>query len=181
MNRIIAYTLALWSLFFFHSTFVYSGVPTTSGPKTQVMIIGSHYLPHDVLRNNRQKEAHALVENIANFSPNKIVMDVPFQSSWEIKLNQDYRNYLSGQHVLNRSVREQIGFRLGEYLDIQKFYGIDTDAGFNLGELIYSASESGYSDQVKEFVSLGRGIETAKQHHMNTESPVSVFFIPKST
>ena len=170
MNRLVIYFFLFISLVFYESGLAGPVTPETNGPKTQVMIIGSHFMPHDILRSNRQKEAKALVGNLAAFSPSKIVLDVPFRSAWQDQLNEDYHNYLDGRHLLNRSTREQIGFRLGEYLSVDKLYGIDTDGGFNLGELLYSARESGISREVEEFVNLDRGIETAKQHHMNTES-----------
>lgn len=145
--------------------FVSPASPDTG--KIRVMVLGSHFLPHDILRPGRQKEVSALVEGLARFSPDKIIVDVPSQSLWEQRLNEDYQSYLEGTHVLNRSVREQVGFRLARFLGHENMFGLDTEDGFNLGAYLSETQSELHSAAVDMMVQTGRGIETAKQQHLN--------------
>ncbi|MEZ4830044.1 MAG: DUF5694 domain-containing protein, partial [Bacteroidia bacterium] len=116
--------------------------------KTRVMVLGSHFLPPDILRPGRQKEVADLIEALSRFAPEKIMLDVPNGSVWESRLNDDYRSFLRGTHTLNRSVREQVGFRLAGILGHSHLYGVDTEAGFNLGAYLFTAQSEMHSPAI---------------------------------
>ncbi|MEZ4776938.1 MAG: DUF5694 domain-containing protein [Bacteroidia bacterium] len=153
--------------------FVSPASPDTG--KVRVMVLGSHFLPHDILRPGRQKEVAALVEGLARFSPDKVIVDVPAQSLWEQRLDEDYLAFLKGTHILNRSVREQIGFRLASFLGHTHLFGVDTEDGFNLGAYLSEVQADFHSPAVDMMVQTGRGIETAKQQHLNYGTLSSYF------
>lgn len=70
----------------------------------------------DVATAEKQAEVKELLDYIARFKPNKIVIERRSGS----KVNDVYRDYLAGDHQLSKNEIQQIGFRLG------KRFGIDT-------------------------------------------------------
>lgn len=70
----------------------------------------------DVASIKKQAEVKALVEYIARFRPNKIVVERHAGSI----VNKQYHKYLAGERELEKDETEQIAFRLG------KRFGIDT-------------------------------------------------------
>lgn len=70
----------------------------------------------DVASAARQAEVRELLDYIARFKPNKIVVERREGS----KVNEAYKKYLDGTRDLSRNEIEQIGFRLG------KRFGVDT-------------------------------------------------------
>lgn len=160
------------------SVFGFNPVAPTApkGPKIKVMVLGSHFMPHDVLRSSRQKEVSALVESLSRFSPDKVLLDVPSKSLWEKQMNKDYQQFISGTYILNRSPREQVGFRLAAELGHSGVFGVDTESGFNLSASLFSSPATNNNFQAAEdLIRLGRGIESAKQEHLNYGS-VSNYF-----
>ena len=77
----------------------------------------------DVKAPDRQAEMKELLDYLARFRPNKIVVERrPGR-----KVNEYYRAYLAGERELGRSEIEQIAFRLGERFKIDSL--IPGDAG----------------------------------------------------
>ncbi|MEL6674988.1 MAG: DUF5694 domain-containing protein [Bacteroidota bacterium] len=143
---------------------------TASPAKVKIMLVGSHNLPYDMMRNQRQKEAEVLVQGLSQFRPHKIVVNVPFRSPWEEAMNQKYQAFLAGTHALNRSEEEQIGFRLAKRMGLERLEGIDLFGGFNLAEHLRVLAASGETVQAQELLQKGRGIEQAKLLHGNSHS-----------
>lgn len=70
----------------------------------------------DVATAAKQAEVRELLDYIARFKPNKIVIERRAGS----KVNDAYKAYLAGKRALRKGEIEQVGFRLG------KRFGIDT-------------------------------------------------------
>ena len=100
------------------------------GERPKVLLVGTFHFNYpglddhkteeqdqvDVLEAARQAEMQELLDYIAHFRPNKIVVERLPGS----KVNDTYRSYLAGEHELGRGEIEQLAFRLGER------FGIDT-------------------------------------------------------
>lgn len=131
--------------------------------KVQVLVVGYHYLPHDVMAQNRQSELTALTEQLAIFDADKILLHVPFQSMGEERTNAKYQEYLQGHHPLNRSVQEQLGFRLAEQLGHSRLYGIEDHEALNLSGGLSTIQSQEELLQLRKLMQDGQSIESAKQ------------------
>jgi len=70
----------------------------------------------DIETSEKQAELRELLDYIARFKPNKIVVERRAGST----INEAYKQYLAGERELRKGEIEQLGFRLG------KRFGIDT-------------------------------------------------------
>ncbi|MEM7654677.1 MAG: DUF5694 domain-containing protein [Bacteroidota bacterium] len=136
----------------------------TPGP-IQVMVVGTHYLPVDIMRNARQKEVDQLVNNLGRFQPDQVVLHVPFASEGENNLNQDYQQFREGIASLNRSVEHQLGFRLANVSDVPALRGLDDEQPLNLASELQASNVSDDKAQINLLLRQGRGIESTKQWH----------------
>ena len=102
--------------------------------KPTIMILGSGHLANwgadrinyrmdDVLAPKRQAELQALAEQLAQFKPTKIAVEV--DERWGAKLQEEYNGYLKGNFQLERHEIHQIGFRLAKDMGHPKVYGVD--------------------------------------------------------
>jgi hypothetical protein len=140
-------------------------------PPVQVLLIGTHQLPADIMQPAAQQEVARLSEQLANFSPQKIVVDLPFQSQWEAAMNADYATYRQGLRPLSRSVREQLGFRVAAQLGHEQLYGLESNEPLDLGNQLASLNEA----QARELQQWLQGLESGKQHQAQAISLSSFF------
>ena len=138
--------------------------------RTQVMIIGTHYLPTDIFKPDRQREINSLVESLSRFRADKIMVDVPYRSSWESSLNHTYRTFLDQEYIPNRTAREQIGFRLAKMNGLNELKGLDISSGFDLGSALREVSMNGDHETVNELIRIGKAIAIAKNEHAASQS-----------
>ena len=134
------------------------------------MIVGTHYLPSDILKADRQREVQSLVESLARFRADKIMVDVPYHSSWESSLNHTYRTFLDREYIPNRTAREQIGFRLAMMNGLSELKGLDISSGFDLGSSLREVGMNGDQAAVNELIRRGKAIAYAKREHAASRS-----------
>lgn len=105
-------------------------------PLPKVLLVGSFHFAYynldahvtkeedqvNVLLPHRQKEMEALVDYIAAFKPNKIVVESGPNTGY---LMHRYREWKSGKRELQASETEQIAFRLMKRFDLDTLYGCD--------------------------------------------------------
>ena len=102
--------------------------------KPTLMILGSGHLANwgadrinyrmdDVLAPKRQAELQALAEQLAQFKPTKVAVEV--DERWGAKLQEEYNGYLKGNFQLERHEIHQIGFRLAKEMGHSKVYCVD--------------------------------------------------------
>ena len=105
--------------------------------KTEIMTLGTFHFnfPNldvvkvekddqiDVLKPQYQKEIKEIVNRVAQFNPTIIAIEVNPQH--QSRIDSLYNSYLAGKHDLSRSETQQIGFRLGKMLGIEKLYCTD--------------------------------------------------------
>ena len=102
--------------------------------KPTIMILGSGHLANwgadrinfkmdDVLAPKRQVELQQLTEQLAQYKPTKIAVEV--DERWDTKLQEEYNGYLKGNFQLERHEIHQIGFRLAKEMGHPKVYCVD--------------------------------------------------------
>lgn len=102
--------------------------------KPALMILGSGHLANwgadrinyrmdDVLAPKRQAELQALADQLAQFKPTKIAVEV--DERWNAKLQEEYNGYLKDNFQLEPHEIHQIGFRLAKDMGHPKVYCVD--------------------------------------------------------
>jgi hypothetical protein len=77
----------------------------------------------DVMTDDRQKEIDYLVEQLAEFQPTHIAVEIP--SKYQDVLDIRYTDYRSGRYELSRNESDQIGLRLAARLGHDRVYAVD--------------------------------------------------------
>ncbi len=97
--------------------------------KPTVMILGSHHLAgwdgdniDDMRAPKRQRELQQLADQLAQFQPTKIAVEVDYLDS---NLQQEYNAYLKDEFQLERHEIHQVGFRLAKMVRHSKVYCVD--------------------------------------------------------
>jgi hypothetical protein len=99
----------------------------------QVMVLGTYHMADpgmdavnmeadDVLSARRQTEIADLVDRLARFAPNKVMLESAFGSS---TVQERYTAYLNGDRELTRNEIDQIGYRLARRLGHSEVYPVD--------------------------------------------------------
>ena len=127
----------------------------TLGGKTagaQVLVVGSYHMSNprldavnitadDVLAPKRQREIEDLASRLARFQPTKVAVEIPFGR--DSASNALYRRHLRGEHALDRSEMQQLGFRVAKAAGLPRIYGIDYDLDVNVGAVLVWALAHG--------------------------------------
>ena len=102
--------------------------------KPTIMILGSWHFTSsgmdainertdDVLASKRQREIEQLVEQLKEFKPTKIAVEVdPSRCDTE---NKNYQGYLNGTYALGPYEGDQIGYRLAKEFGHSQVYCVD--------------------------------------------------------
>lgn len=77
----------------------------------------------NVLSPQRQIEMAALVEQLAEFKPTHIAIEIP--SKYQSGLDKRYLDYREGRYELSRNEADQIGLRLAAKLGLDAIYAVD--------------------------------------------------------
>ena len=102
--------------------------------KPTLMILGSGHLANwgadrinyrmdDVRAPKRQAELQALADQLAQFKPTKVAVEV--DEHWNAKLQEEYNGYLKDSFQLEPHEIHQIGFRLAKDMGHPKVYCVD--------------------------------------------------------
>ena len=103
--------------------------------KPTVMILGSTHLANDgldvyntkmddVRAPKRQREIEQLVEQLKEFKPTKIALELD-EKTHGAGTQTEYQGYLKGTYKLKRGEGDQIGFRLAKQMGHPKLYCVD--------------------------------------------------------
>lgn len=76
----------------------------------------------DMEGEERQRQIVELVDKLAKYKPNKVILEYPYGNS---KLDSLYQAYLKGEHELTINERQQLGFRLAKKLGHDHIYVAD--------------------------------------------------------
>ena len=108
---------------------VSTGETKRMAPKPTIMILGSPHLAgwggtkvDDMRTPKRQTELQQLADQIAQFQPTKIAVEV---DHLDTELQKEYDAYLKGDFPLERHEIHQVGFRLAKQMGHSKIYCVD--------------------------------------------------------
>lgn len=115
-----------------HDAGRFDPMPCETG-QLQVMILGMYHMANpgmdtinresdDVLSERRQAEILELVDRLARFTPDKVLLEAPYGSP---RTQERYAAYLEGDHELTRNEIDQVGYRLAQRLGHAKVYPVD--------------------------------------------------------
>jgi hypothetical protein len=104
----------------------------------QVMVLGTYHFDNpgrdlhnpkvdDVLKPQRQRELEALAKALAEFRPNRIMVERVAKTSDLV--DPHYSRFTPADLSKNRDERVQIGYRLASQLRLQMVYAIDEQSG----------------------------------------------------
>ncbi|MEE4349868.1 MAG: DUF5694 domain-containing protein [Pacificimonas sp.] len=134
---------------------------------TQVMILGTYHFANpgrdvanidvdDVLQPHRQREIAAIVDAIATWKPDRILVEAQ-RPAPDFHM-ESYAEYRAGDLRDNRNETVQIGYRLADRLGHANVYGFNEQASegepdyFPMGMVIETAEATGQSDVVQSFM-----------------------------
>ncbi len=83
----------------------------------------------DVLEDKYQDEIEEIIEKLAKFKPTAIALEIfPDKQN---ETNDNYIKYLNKEYNLNRTEREQLGFRIAEKMNLKKIYCVNEWGDFD--------------------------------------------------
>ncbi len=128
-----------------------TGFPATcASGEVEVMLLGTYHFANpgndvikqdidDVLQPRRQAELETLVQRLAAWNPDRIVVEQP----WSIfdSLQARYARFRAGALAASRNEVVQIGFRLAARLGHATVYPIDDDSFLDLNDSLKAVEE----------------------------------------
>ena len=134
MTLLVAVLLAVGAAASDDRTNLSTGDTPQMTKKPTLMILGSGHLANwgadrinyrmdDVLAPKRQAELQALADQLAQFKPTKIAVEV--DERWGDDLQEEYNGYLKDSFQLKPHEIHQIGFRLAKDMGHPKVYCVD--------------------------------------------------------
>ena len=154
-----------------------TGDTTQMEKKPTIMILGSGHLANpgadafnfkmdDVLAPKRQREIEQLVQQLREFKPTKIALEI--DERFDAEVNADYRGYLEDTNELKRGESNQIGFRLAKQMGHSKLYCVYYFRN-------YSEEPDGFfpEDFDWDLVSPGKFAKAHNQEHLMGQPPTA--------
>lgn len=127
----------------------------------------------DMLAPSRQQEIEECLQQLAQFVPTKVALEImPDQAAW----NADYQAYRQGSFPLTANERHQLGFRLAAMAGHDRIYGIDWhdfERPIGWERAITFAQDHGQDDHISFFTNLTQETEqdkTAEQERIRQTS-----------
>jgi len=122
-------------------------------PSIEVLVLGSFHFKnvpefYDMKATEKQREIKTLVNNLAEFKPDKIALE--FERKDSNYVDSLYRAYRNDNHELKVNEREQVGFRLAKQLGHQKVEAIDYQKPWGMDKTLEWAKKN--DPQFVEFV-----------------------------
>lgn len=157
---------------FLISLFLISAMIVTAQEKAQVMILGVYHFANpnadyvksdfpDHLSDKKQKEITEVLDLLAKFKPTKIVVE---REPENIKVLDNYQQYLKDNYKLTANETEQIGFRLAKRFNHQQVYLADHQLGMDIDSVMKAANET-QNTQFLQFFQKIIGEAQAMQKH----------------
>lgn len=93
--------------------------------KPRVLVLGTfHMSDYDEFHSkNRQDEIEEVIAKVLNFKPTKIAVEMVADKN--IDLNNKYKQYISGDYILEMNEIYQVGFRVASNLGHEQLYAVD--------------------------------------------------------
>lgn len=111
----------------------------------------------DYLAPARQAEIEAVVEQLAEFNPTRIVVELDPEA--EDRFNAQYDAYRRGEHTLTVNERQQIGMRLAARLGHDRLYAADYSSGMDFDAMMAAGQANGQGHLMARMEELRATIE----------------------
>jgi Family of unknown function (DUF5694) len=143
--------------------------------KPTILVLGVYHLNsngEDITTPKRQKEIGELVALLKNFQPTKVAVEAMFDN---VKINEDYNQYLGGDYQLSPNEINQIGFRLAKELNHGRVYPIDWRNKFDLSPVLTFANANGQGTVVQKGMAKFTAQEGQLRKLIKTASLIEIF------
>jgi hypothetical protein len=170
-------TVALLALLFLSAGAVAAEMPKPA----EVLLLGVFHFDNpgldyvksevpDVLLPARQAEIEAIVAQLREFQPTKILLEYPAEK--QADLDARYAKYHCGEYTLTRNEIDQLGLRLARLLDHERVYATDAHGPMDFDAVIAFAQKN---DPVfmKDFSDFMNN-DLVRLKKMQKESPIPV-------
>lgn len=159
-----------------------SGIAMGPPEKPVVMVLGTYHMSNpgldavkisqrDTLGPDRQREIAELLVRLERFKPNRILVEA--EPARQTVLDQRFKDFLSGRHVLSASEVEQVGFRLAKTLKLDGLLGVDFKDDLDFGKVLKFAAQNGmgeFAQRVgKTFEAIGALMSDLDRKHTVSE------------
>ena len=132
----------------------------TDAAPIEVMVLGTYHFTgggqdlhnadvDDHLAPERQREIEAVVDALASFDPDKIMVELTPEH--EAGFNETYRAYRAGEHTLTVNERQQLGMRLAARLGHEQLYAVDYQNGMDFEAMLGAAQANEQDRLLAEF------------------------------
>lgn len=111
----------------------------------------------DYLAPARQAEIEAVVEQLAEFNPTRIVVELDPEA--EERFNAQYDAYRRGEHILTVNERQQIGMRLAARLGHDRLYAADYSSDMDFDAMMAAGQANGQGHLMARMEELRASIE----------------------
>lgn len=108
----------------------------------------------DILSQKRQKEIETVVEKIKKFGPAKIAVERSYYSN--VELNMEYNAYLKSNYVPSGEETDQIAFRLGKDLGLDKLHVVSYSGNFDSDSIGNFALANNQVQHFDQTLSMGK-------------------------
>lgn len=143
------------------------------GDKAQVMILGVYHFHNpnaDLIKTNfpdhlsekKQREIAEVLDLLAKFNPNKIVVEAPPEQT---KVHENFQAYLKGDYKLTANEIEQIGYRLAQRLNLKQIHLADHRIGMDFNSVLTAARETNNKHFLDTFQSVMTKVEAMQTRH----------------
>ncbi|MEW6196040.1 MAG: DUF5694 domain-containing protein [Bacteroidota bacterium] len=140
--------------------YLFSALQCYSQKKFDVMILGTFHMNvpkrdvfniavYNILGERRQQEIAELIEQLKEYKPNKIALEVPFNNNYMLSR---FEEYINNKYKLTDDERDQIGLRLAKNLGHKTIYAIDYKEDLPINEAIAWAEQNGQVYLVDEIM-----------------------------
>lgn len=136
-----------------------AGQPAPQSAPVEVMVLGSYHFAGGADLNNlevdnhlspqRQAEIQEVLDHIARFQPDKIMVELTPEH--EDAFNARYDRWRNGEGELVANERDQLGMRLAARLGHDRIYAVDHQSGMDFNAMIGAAQAAGQTRLLGEF------------------------------
>ena len=111
----------------------------------EVMVFGTFHFHHapdyyDIMSSKQQKELKKILSSLADFKPTKIALEASYKDS--ATFDSLYDRYRTDSHTLISNERQQVGFRLADWLNHEKIYVVDYELAWPYQKVMSWAKEN---------------------------------------
>ncbi len=125
----------------------------------------------DVLQPNKQAEIRTVVDQLKQFQPTMIALEIKRMTARDTSEQSNYQAYRKGQFDLTRWEGYQIGFRLAKELGHKRIFNIDEPGSFPFQQLLDYANKHGQTEWINAKMAE-KEVETEESNRNQSERSI---------